>query len=76
MAAASPPDSPDRPPTGFRTTCRCRAAALAHSHDLLVALQPVMEYLFEQVRHSHNMVILANSRGVLIHARVTLIFSV
>ena len=41
--------------------------ALARHHDLLAHSQPVMEYLFEQVRHSHSMVILADNRGTLMH---------
>ncbi|MEY4506439.1 MAG: hypothetical protein RL297_1017 [Pseudomonadota bacterium] len=42
---------------------RCRGlnqALIGHS-------EPVMEYLFEQVRHSHSMVILADSQGTLMH---------
>ncbi len=41
--------------------------ALACNHDLLAHSRPVMEYLFEQVRHSHSMVILADKRATLIH---------
>ena len=41
--------------------------ALACNHDLLAHSRPVMEYLFEQVRHSHSMVILADSRATLMH---------
>lgn len=41
--------------------------ALARNHDLVSHSRPVMEYLFEQVRHSHSMVILADRRGVLMH---------
>ena len=40
---------------------------LALHRDLLGHSQPVMEYLFEQVRHSHSMVVLANRHGVLMH---------
>ena len=39
----------------------------AFNHDLLAHSQPVMEYLFEQVRHSQGMVILADPRGTLMH---------
>jgi transcriptional regulator of acetoin/glycerol metabolism len=42
---------------------RCRSlnqALIGHS-------EPVMEYLFEQVRHSHSMVILADAQGTLMH---------
>ena len=37
------------------------------SHDLISHCEPVMEYLFEQVRHSHSMVILSDPQGVLMH---------
>ena len=40
---------------------------LARNHDLVSHSRPVMEYLFEQVRHGHNMVILADNHGVLMH---------
>lgn len=41
--------------------------ALARNHDLLAHSRPVMEYLFEQVRHSQSMVILADNRGMVMH---------
>ncbi len=41
--------------------------SLARNHDLVSHSRPVMEYLFEQVRHSHSMVILADRSGVLMH---------
>ncbi len=41
--------------------------ALARNHDLLAHSRPVMDYLFDQVRHSHSMVILADSRATLLH---------
>jgi transcriptional regulator of acetoin/glycerol metabolism len=41
--------------------------ALAGNHDLLAHSRPVMEYLFDQVRHSHSMVILADKRATLMH---------
>ena len=41
--------------------------ARAQNHDLLSYSQPIMEYLFEQVRHSHSMVILSDPSGVLMH---------
>jgi sigma-54 dependent transcriptional regulator, acetoin dehydrogenase operon transcriptional activator AcoR len=40
---------------------------LACNHDLLAHSRPVMEYLFEHVRHSHSMVILADKQGMLMH---------
>jgi len=41
--------------------------ALARNHDLLAHSRPVMDYLFEQVRHSQGMVILADQSGTLMH---------
>jgi len=38
-----------------------------HHRNLMNHSQPVMEVLFEQVRYSHSMVILANAEGVLMH---------
>lgn len=40
---------------------------LARNHDLVSHSRPIMEYLFEQVSHSHSMVILADNHGVLMH---------
>ncbi|MQY50334.1 sigma-54-dependent Fis family transcriptional regulator [Rhodocyclus gracilis] len=39
--------------------------ALAHQQELLAHARPVMDYLFEQVRHSRSMVVLADHQGVL-----------
>lgn len=41
--------------------------ALACNHDLLAHARPIMEYLFDQVRHSHSMVILGDKRATLMH---------
>ena len=41
--------------------------AQAHHRELIDHSQPVMEYLFEQVCHSHCMVVLADPQGVLMH---------
>jgi transcriptional regulator of acetoin/glycerol metabolism len=38
---------------------------LARNHDLLAHARPVMEYLHEQMRHSHSMIILADRRATL-----------
>ncbi len=40
---------------------------MASNHDLLAHSRPVMEVLFEQVRHTQGMVILADKRGTLMH---------
>lgn len=37
------------------------------NHELISHSEPVMEYLFEQVRRSHSMVILADPQGLLMH---------
>lgn len=37
------------------------------NHDLIRHSAPVMDYLFERVRQSHSMVILADAQGVLMH---------
>jgi transcriptional regulator of acetoin/glycerol metabolism len=42
--------------------------ALAYNHDLLAHSLPVMEYLYEQVKNSHSMVILADNRATLMHS--------
>lgn len=39
----------------------------AQHHELISHSEPVMEHLFEQVRRSHSMVILADTQGVLVH---------
>jgi transcriptional regulator of acetoin/glycerol metabolism len=41
--------------------------ALANSHALLAHSRPVMEYVFEQVRHSQSVVVLADPHGMLMH---------
>lgn len=41
--------------------------ALAFNHELLAHSIPVMEYLYEQVKNSHSMVILADKRATLMH---------
>lgn len=43
------------------------AQTRARNRDLIDHSQPVMEYLFEQVRHSHSIVVLADRHGVLMH---------
>ncbi|MDR7307112.1 sigma-54-dependent Fis family transcriptional regulator [Rhodoferax saidenbachensis] len=41
--------------------------ALANSHALLAHSRPVMEYVFDQVRHSQSVVVLADPHGMLMH---------
>ena len=41
--------------------------ALATNHDLLAHSRPVMEYLYQQVKHSQSMVILADKHATLMH---------
>jgi transcriptional regulator of acetoin/glycerol metabolism len=40
---------------------------LACNHELLSHSRPVMEYLFESVRHSKSVVVLADNHGTLMH---------
>nr|WP_315464541.1 sigma-54-dependent Fis family transcriptional regulator [uncultured Rhodoferax sp.] len=40
---------------------------LAGNHALLAHSRPVMEYVFDQVRHSQSVVVLADSGGMLMH---------
>ena len=40
---------------------------LSSNHALLSHSRPVMEYLFEQVRYSQSVVVLADPRGTLMH---------
>ena len=40
---------------------------LARNHELLAHSRPVMEYLFDQVRHAQSIVILSDDRGMLMH---------
>lgn len=41
--------------------------ALSASHTLLAHSRPIMEYVFDQVRHSQSVVVLADPRGMLMH---------
>ena len=41
--------------------------AMACNHSLLTHSRPIMEYLFDQVRHSHSVVVLADRAGMLMH---------
>ena len=41
--------------------------ALAANHALLAHSRPVMDYLFDQVRHSQSVVVLADRSGMLVH---------
>ncbi len=57
-------------PTGrlSDTCCSNRLRhALACNQELLAHSRPVMDYLYEQVRHSHSMVILADRCATLLH---------
>jgi transcriptional regulator of acetoin/glycerol metabolism len=47
---------------------------LTRNHELLAHSRPVMEYLFEQVRHNQNVVVLADNRGTLMHTLGDAIF--
>ena len=41
--------------------------AMACNHSLLTHSRPIMENLFDQVRHSHSVVVLADRAGMLMH---------
>ena len=41
--------------------------AMAGNHSLLTHSRPIMEYLIDQVRHSHSVVVLADRAGMLMH---------
>ena len=41
--------------------------ALSVSHTLLAHSRPIMDYVFDQVRHSQSVVALADRRGMLLH---------
>ncbi|MGP1684877.1 MAG: sigma-54-dependent Fis family transcriptional regulator, partial [Giesbergeria sp.] len=41
--------------------------ALSINHSLLAHSRPIMEYVFDQVRHSQSVVVLADPRGMLVH---------
>jgi len=56
-----------RLPVGDNLSGNQLERSLARNHDLISHSRPIMEYLFEQVRHSHSMVILADRHGVLMH---------
>lgn len=47
---------------------------LIRNHELLAHSRPVMEYLFDQVRHNHNVVVLSDNRGTLMHTLGDAIF--
>jgi transcriptional regulator of acetoin/glycerol metabolism len=54
-------------PTDNHSSAADLRQTLQHHHMLLAHARPVMEYLFEQVRHSQNVVVLADRHGTLIH---------
>ena len=54
-------------PAGDTLSAAQLQGTLDLNHELVSYSRPVMEYLFEQVRHSHGMVILADRHGVLMH---------
>ncbi len=65
LAAGLNPDS--RLPPAEHSSGSALAQALARHHGLLAHSRPVMEYLFEQVRHSQSVVVLADPSGTLVH---------
>ena len=65
MAAGLAPDARVRPPDPVSNGSLRRA--LSASHVLLAHSRPIMEYVFDQVRHSQSVVVLADPRGMLMH---------
>ena len=56
-----------RPPAIDHPSSGTLRQVLASNPELLAHSRPVMEYLFEQVRHSQSVVVLADRRGMLMH---------
>ena len=54
-------------PFGSHSSAAELSQTLQFNHTLLAHARPVMDYLFEQVRHSQSMVVLADASGTLIH---------
>ena len=65
MAAGLAPTG--RPPAMDHPSSGTLRHVLASNPELLAHSRPVMEYLFEQVRHSQSVVVLADRRGMLMH---------
>ncbi len=65
MAAGLAPTG--RPPAIDHPSSGALRQVLASNPELLAHSRPVMEYLFEQVRHSQSVVVLADRRGMLMH---------
>ncbi|WP_286744004.1 GAF domain-containing protein, partial [Aquabacterium sp. UBA2148] len=42
--------------------------AIASEHDFLAQARPVMDFVFDQMRDSGSLVVLANARGLLLHS--------
>jgi transcriptional regulator of acetoin/glycerol metabolism len=65
LAGLSPTDPPVAPPLSSPGELR---RALASEHDLLAHARPVMEFVFDQMRNSGSLVILADAKGLLLHS--------
>ena len=63
-AGLMPTGRPVEPPHSSGGALR---QTLDSNHELLAYSRPVMAYLFDQVRHSQGMVVLADQQGTLIH---------
>lgn len=62
-AGLSPVDVATEPPLCSTTDLR---HTLASEHDLLAHARPVMSFVFDQMRDSGNVVVLADSQGLLL----------
>lgn len=56
-----------RPPGGPHASAAQLRRALEQQHELLAHARPVMEFLHEQTRDTHSLVILAGPDGMLLH---------
>ncbi|MFN3886458.1 MAG: sigma-54-dependent Fis family transcriptional regulator [Aquabacterium sp.] len=65
MAGLSPAEPPVAPPISSAADLR---RALACEYDLLAHARPVMEFLYDQMRDSGSLVVLADSQGLLLHS--------
>jgi transcriptional regulator of acetoin/glycerol metabolism len=65
MAGLSPTDPPVAPPISSSSELR---RALASEYDFLAHARPVMEFVFDQMRDSGSMVVLADAQGLLLHS--------
>ncbi|WP_374316416.1 sigma-54-dependent Fis family transcriptional regulator [Aquabacterium sp.] len=64
-AGLSPVEHAGEPPLCSATELRL---AIQGQHDFLAQAKPVMEFVFDQIKDSGNLVVLSDARGLLIHS--------